>query len=107
LTGTAIGLVQDMLTHQPIGIDGIAKAILGYLGSSIGLQVDVENLITRIFMIFGFSCLESALLFLIDRYLLGIQSAHLLWLHESIRAALNTAVAIPAFFLLDRFKLRE
>jgi len=107
VTGTVIGLLQDALTHQPIGINGIAKAIIGYLGSSIGLQVDVENLINRVLMNFGFSCLQSFMLFLIDRYLLGIQSTHLLWLHEVIRASLNTAIAIPLFFLLDRFKLRE
>ena len=107
ITGTVIGLLQDALTHQPIGINGIAKAIVGYFASSIGLQVDVENIVTRILMNFGFSCMQSALLFLIDRYLLGIASAHLLWLHEVIRAALNTAVAIPLFFLLDRFKLLE
>jgi len=67
----------------------------------------VENLINRVLMNFGFSCLQSFMLFLIDRYLLGIQSTHLLWLHEVIRASLNTAIAIPLFFLLDRFKLRE
>ena len=30
LTGAAIGLFQDALTHQPLGVYGIAKAIIGY-----------------------------------------------------------------------------
>ena len=46
-------------------------------------------------------------MFLIDRTLLGDRSLHPQWLHELIRAALNTAVAIPVFLLLDRFKRRE
>jgi rod shape-determining protein MreD len=107
LTGAAIGLVQDALTGQPIGINGIAKTVIGYIASSIGVQVDVENLITRVLMIFGFSMLQSLMLFVIERVMLGNQELHLLWLHELLRAALNTAVAIPLFLFLDRFKLRD
>jgi rod shape-determining protein MreD len=107
ITGTVIGLLQDALTHQPIGVNGIAKAIIGYAASSIGVQVDVENLTTRILMNFVLSWLQSLLLFLIFRYLLGVRETHLLWVHELVRASLNTAVAIPVFLLLDRVKLRE
>ena len=107
LTGASIGLVQDMLTGQPIGIYGIAKTIIGYIASSIGLQVDVENITTRILMNFGFSILQSALLFLIERYLLGLTAYKVLWLHELYRAIFNTLVAIPIFLLLDRTKHRE
>ncbi len=107
VTGALIGLFEDALTGQPIGINGMAKSIIGYAASSIGLQVDVENILTRVLMNFGFSLLQSALLFLIQRYLLGIRAYHLLWLHELIRAGVNTAVAIPLFTLLDRSKRRE
>jgi len=47
------------------------------------------------------------LLYLIERHLLGIRSFHVLWLHELLRAALNTAVAVPIFLLLDRTKRPE
>jgi len=107
ITGALIGLFEDALTGRPIGINGMAKTIIGYAASSIGLQVDVENVLTRLLMNLGFSLLQSLLLFLIQRYLLGIREYHLLWLHELLRAALNTAVAIPLFALLDRTKRRE
>jgi rod shape-determining protein MreD len=107
LTGAAIGLMQDALTGQPIGINGVAKTVIGYIASSIGVQVDVENLITRVLMIFGFSMLQSALLFVINHWLLGNPDLHLLWLHEVIRAGSNIGVAIPLFLFLDRFKLRD
>src|ERR1700712_856335 len=80
LTGAAIGLLQDALTAQPIGINGIAKTIIGYAAASIGLQIDVENLTTRILMNFGFSVLNSLLLFLINRRLIGLPGFHLLWI---------------------------
>ncbi len=107
LTGATIGLLQDALTNQPIGVNGIAKTIIGYIAASIGVQVDVENLSTRILMNFGFSLLSSILLFLINRRLLGLPGFHLLWLHELIRATANTVVAVPIFLLLDQAKRTE
>ena len=107
LTGAAIGLLQDMLTNQPIGVNGMAKSVIGYVAASIGVQVDVENITTRIVINFGFSLLNSMLLFLINRRLLGLPDFHILWLHELVRAVVNTVVAIPIFLLLDHFKRTE
>jgi len=107
LTGAMIGLVEDALTGKPIGINGMAKAVIGYAASSIGLQVDVENIVTRLLMAFVFSLIQSALLYLINRLLLGMPGYKLLWVHELIRAGLNTAVAVPLFLFLDRFKQRD
>jgi rod shape-determining protein MreD len=104
LTGAAIGLLQDALTNQPIGVNGMAKSAIGYTAASIGLQVDVESPLTRIVITFTFSIINSVLLFLIDHRLLGLPDFHLLWGHELIRACANTIIAIPIFFLLDRTK---
>jgi len=106
LTGACIGLFQDMLTGQPIGINGIAKTVIGYAASSIGLQVDVENITTRVLMNFCFSILQSGLLYLIEHYMLGL-TGKLAWLHELYRAIFNTLIAIPIFLMLDRTKRRE
>src|SRR5215475_9317724 len=84
LTGAAIGLAQDALTGRPIGVNGMAKSVIGYIASSIGVQVD--NLFTRVAMNFGFSILNSLILFLISRRLLFQTEAHLLWMQELIRA---------------------
>jgi rod shape-determining protein MreD len=104
LTGALIGLAQDALTNQPIGVNGMAKCVVGYAAASIGVRVDVENVSTRVLLNFGFSMLQSLLLYLIRRNLLGMQGMHVLWLHELIRALANTVVAIPVFMVLDRGK---
>ncbi|RXH57477.1 Rod shape-determining protein MreD [Granulicella sibirica] len=104
LTGALIGLMQDALTNQPIGVNGMAKCVIGYIAASIGVKVDVENIGTRVLMNFAFSLLESVLLYLIQSRLLGLPGFHLLWLHEVIRALANTAVALPVFLFLDRGK---
>lgn len=107
LAGAAVGLLQDTLSNQYIGVNGIAKSILGFAAASVGLQVDVDNLITRGLLNFGFCLLQSAILFGIQRVLLGSSVYQVRWLHELLRAGVNTVVAIPLFLLLDLARTDE
>ncbi len=107
LTGTIIGLFQDALTDLPFGVNGIAKAIIGYIGGSVGFAVDAENIFNRMLMNFFASILQSAILYVITRRLLGDVTVHLRPAYELLRGGVNTLVAIPIFLLLDRFKVRE
>jgi rod shape-determining protein MreD len=107
ITGAAIGLLQDVLTSQPLGVNGMAKSVVGYAAASLSSRIDVENTGTRAILTFGFSLVHSVLLYLIERRLLGIHGFHVLWLHELIRALANTLVAIPIFLLLDRWKRQD
>jgi len=77
------------------------------IAGTIGFAVDVENLVNRIALNFCFSLLQSGLLYLITRWLLGDPTVRLLPVHELIRAASNTVIAIPMFYMLDRFRTRE
>ena len=104
VTGTLIGLLQDSLTDQPFGVFGIAKAIIGYIGASLSFAVDVENVFARVLINFSASLLQSAMLYVIRRHLLGIMSEPLQPGYELVRAGVNTVMAVPVFMLLDRFK---
>ena len=106
LTGTLIGLVQDGLTSQPFGVNGIAKALLGYGAASLGFAVDMDNLLNRAMLLFSFSLVQSLLLYVITRWLLG-EIIRLHPGHELLAALANTVVGIPLFLLLDRFKTRD
>ena len=75
----------------------MAKSVIGYIAASIGIQVDVESPLTRIVITFGFSLLNSVLLFLINRRLLGLPDFHLLWVHELLRAAPTPSSPSPSF----------
>jgi rod shape-determining protein MreD len=107
ITGGSIGLLQDAITSQAIGINGMAKSAIGYAAASLGSRIDVDNTLTRAVLTFGFSFLQSILLYLIERHLLGYRAFHLLWLHELVRAAANTVVGVPVYLLLDRWKHQE
>ncbi len=107
MTGTIIGLFQDGLTNHPFGVYGIAKAIVGYFAASIGFAVDMDNIVNRIGLVFSLSLVQSGLLYLIAHWLLGDPTYRLLPVQQLISAAANTVVAVPLFFVLDRFRTRD
>lgn len=107
-TGAIVGLLQDAITpNEPIGVNGMALSVIGYLAASLSSQLDVENLFTRGMLTFGFSLLQSGLLFVIERRLLGYADFRLSWLHELLRAVANTVIGIPLFMLLERWKRQD
>ncbi|HUY80972.1 MAG TPA: rod shape-determining protein MreD [Acidobacteriaceae bacterium] len=104
--GAFIGLAQDALTHQPLGVFGIAKAFIGYVAASLGVRIDTESPLTRSILIFLFVLLNDAIDWVLVRHMLN-QPMPWAWLHELVRAAVNTFIALILFGLLDRLKRRE
>jgi rod shape-determining protein MreD len=105
LTGCAIGLIQDALTHLPIGIYGISKTIVGYAASSIGVKIDVDNPGSRFLMMFFFTFFHDGVYFIVSRHLLGLPSDWRL-LHELSAAVANSVLAVLLFTLMDKTKKR-
>jgi rod shape-determining protein MreD len=105
LTGGAIGLLQDSLTHQPIGLFGIAKTVVGYLASSIGVKLDVDNPGSRLLMTFAFYLIHQSVYFLVAR---GLAEQTMAWRtgHQALAALANSLLALFLFAVLDRFRLR-
>lgn len=106
VAGAVIGIAQDALTRQPLGIFGICKSIIGYLGASLGVRIDTENHATRALLTFGFVFLHSGMYWLLVRRLLA-QPYIWSWVHELIRAIVNTVVGVLLFVLLDLAKRKE
>lgn len=105
LTGAIIGLLQDSLTHQPIGIYGIAKTVVGHGASSLGVKLDVENAGSRFLVTLFFYVVHEVVYFAVARGLVGL-TLQWSWPHELGSALANAIVAVPLFALLDKFKQR-
>jgi len=103
LTGAVMGLIQDALTHQAIGLYGIAKTVVGYGASSLGVKIDVENPGTRLLVAGGFYLAHQAAYFLVARNILGV-TMEWLWARTMLSALFNGVAAIVLFAVLDRFK---
>jgi rod shape-determining protein MreD len=102
--GAGIGLAQDALSHEPIGLLGMVKTLIGYAAASLGVRLDTENALVRFGLGFlGLIC-HQVLQWGLRRILLG-EPASLEILATFMAAFANGAVAVPLFHLLD--KLRE
>lgn len=106
LMGCALGIFEDALSHHAIGINGVAKTVVGFLAASVGVRIDVENHTIRLILIFLLSLLSSAIFVFIYRVLLGLD-LEWQWFTELFRAIGNSLIAMVLFPLLDRLQIRD
>jgi rod shape-determining protein MreD len=106
LMGGALGIFEDALTHLPIGINGIAKTLVGYIAASVGVLINVENHSIRLILTFLLSLLGGATYIFVYRFLLGV-AVETNWLTELYKALGNSLIALVLFPLLDRTKIRD
>jgi rod shape-determining protein MreD len=106
IMGAGMGLFEDALSHHVIGVNGIAKTVVGFLAASVGIRIEVENHIVRLLLTFALSMLSSAIYFFTYRFLLGL-ALEWSWLTELFRAVGNSLIAIVLFPVLDRLQIRD
>jgi rod shape-determining protein MreD len=105
LIGAAIGLVQDSLSHQPLGMFGIVKTLVGYFAASVGMRFDVEHVVIRFLLGFFFFFFHQFFYWVLARALLGQQTLFDLRLTFLV-GLLNALVAVSLFHILDKLKER-
>jgi rod shape-determining protein MreD len=106
IMGAAMGLFEDALSHHAIGVNGIAKTVVGFIAASVGVRIDVENHTIRLILNFLLSLLASAIFVFINRVLLGLD-LEWRWFTELFRAIGNSLIAMVIFPLLDRLQIKE
>ncbi len=102
--GAVIGLLQDALANQPLGIFGMVKTLVGYFAASISIKIDVDNTTIRAGLSFFFFCFHQFFTWILVRALLG-HAIDFDITQTLLFGLLNGLVAIPLFLILD--KLRE
>jgi rod shape-determining protein MreD len=92
------------LSRTPLGLYGIAKTLVGYLGSSLGARIDVEHPIARFLLTVGFYLFHHAVFTLISRALLAQRNETYLTGPILVASLVNAVIAVGLFPLLDRFR---
>ncbi len=104
-TGAIVGLLQDSLTHNYIGIYGLAKTVVGYAASSLGVKLDLENVGARFLVTFFFYIVHEIVYLSVARGLVGLGTKWIWW-HEIGAAFANAVLAVLIFAVMDRLKQR-
>jgi rod shape-determining protein MreD len=106
LMGAAMGLFEDALSQHAIGVNGIAKTVVGFLAASVGIRIDVENFTIRMILNFLLSLLASVIYVFVYRVLLGLD-LEWRWFTALFMAIGNSLIALALFPLLDRLQSRD
>lgn len=101
--GALVGLAQDSLSKNPLGMFGICKTLVGYFAASIGLRIDVEQPFVRILLSYVLFCFHQFLYWVLARALLA-QTYPFNWRETAILAALNSVVGVFLYHFLDRLR---
>ena len=103
VAGTAMGLLQDALSHGYIGIFGICKAIVGYLAASASTRFELESLLARTVLTGVFVLVHDLCLAALQRVLLESPPPF-----QPIATAssvlVNVALGLIVFQILDRLR---
>lgn len=105
LLGMVAGLLQDSLSGPtvPLGLNGIAKTVIGYLASSIGARLDTEHPAARFALTLFFFVIHQGVIGLIRRMLLA-EPEKWFTMQLLIATGFNAVVAVFVFMLLDRLR---
>src|SRR6185437_9234275 len=104
MVGALVGLAQDSLSKNPLGMFGIVDTLVGYFAASVGLRLDVEHGFIRLLLVFFFFVFHQSLYWVMVRALRGRPLPFEVQ-QTLVVGVLNALVGISLFHFLD--KLRE
>ena len=103
LLGMTIGLLQDGLSNIQLGMNGIAKTLVGFGASSLGARIDTEHPLARailtVLFYWGHQCI-----FVLTKRLLLNEPETLFTVATLVTSLVSSALAVALFPLLDRLR---
>jgi rod shape-determining protein MreD len=104
LVGAAVGLAQDAWSKNPLGMFGITKTLVGYFAASIGMRLDVDNVLMRFLVALFFYVFHQLWYWVMEHMLLNQQSPFDMpaWLGLGV---LNALVGAALFHFLDKLRV--
>jgi rod shape-determining protein MreD len=102
IAGALIGIAQDSLSRDPIGLFAITNTCIGYVTSSVSSRMDSDNPGVRLISIFLLSYLYAICVYLFS-FALG-DAIELVPGRTLAGALVNAVAGVLLFQLLDRFR---
>jgi len=103
MIGAVVGLAQDSVFHNPLGMLGIDKTLVGYFAASVGMRFDVEHGLIRLLLCFLFYMFHQFFYWVIARALLS-RPVVLDMANIALIGLLNAVVGVALFAFLDKLR---
>ena len=104
LFGAAVGLAQDSLSQNPLGMFGIVKTLVGYFAGSFSQRFAADNPLFRVVLSYFFYVFHQFFYWVLSRALLG-EAVNFDLPQVLVFASLNAAVALPLYAMLDKLRV--
>ena len=105
LVGMLVGMAQDSLSKNPLGMFGIVKTLVGYFAASVGLRFDVDHPVVRLVLAYFFFFFHQFFYWVLSRALLAQQVAFEIE-RTLFLGLLNAVVGVSVFHFLDKLRLQ-
>ena len=103
LIGAVVGLAQDSLSKNPLGMFGIVNTLVGYFAASVGVRFDVDNLLVRFLLAFFFYVFHQVFYWVMAHALLAQQVGFEVQ-RTLLIGLLNALVGVSVFHFLDKLR---
>ncbi|MFQ5723442.1 MAG: rod shape-determining protein MreD [Terriglobia bacterium] len=103
LLGLTVGVLQDLLSENYVGLYGMAKTVVGFVASSLSARIETDRPAPRLLLVFLFVHFHQFLYASVER-LRPEGAADYLSLQVLEAALVNALVGMVVFHLLDRFR---
>src|SRR5215470_13056776 len=103
LLGMLIGLLQDSLSKNQLGLFGLSKTLVGFAASSIGGKLDTEHPAARFALTAVFFALHQGIVILTQKLLLA-QPQPWVTLRLGVACLVNATLGVFLYFFLDRLR---
>jgi rod shape-determining protein MreD len=101
--GALVGLAQDSLSRNPLGMFGIVNTLVGYFAASVGVRLDVDHGFIRLMLTIFFYLFHQFFYWVLARALLAQQVGFDVQ-RVLLLSLLNGVVGISLFHFLDRLR---
>jgi len=107
VVGLAGGLLQDLLSGGPLGVNGFTKLVVGFASGLFERSIYIENPLLPAVATFAGTLLSEILLFVIGQVTgLGLEGASTVLTRGLVQAVLNSAVAPFLFRGIRKIEVR-
>ena len=103
MMGALVGVAQDSLSRDAIGLFAIPNTIIGYVASFFSGFVDTENMSIRLISIFSLYWLHLVLFSFVE-FTLPVAALEIPILRTFLATLVNALIGVLLFEVLDRFR---